>query len=178
MISLMQGSVIAKTNVLKRLGVDFQKDLDQRMQEQKAEQEAAMERQTQDQGQQMVQSVMPPPGSLGVNTAGMAMQAAQGGGEGQPAGPAAPAGPEAPMGAPAGGGMGGAAQPGTPEQMWQQANDMANQLYNAPPNVRRSELSNLKATNPQMHSFVTSILREMEQQVASDAVAQSKQPQG
>ena len=174
-LQLMQGGVISKTEVLGDYGVDFAKDLDQRMQEQKAEQEAAMKMQTQDQGQQMVQSVMPPPGSLGVNAAGMAMQAAQGGGEGQPVGPAAPAGPAAPMGGAAA--MGGAAQPGTPEQMWQQANDIANQLYNAPPNVRRSELVNLKATNPQMHSFVKSILSQMEQQVASDAVAQSKAPQ-
>ena len=177
LLSLMQGGVIAKTNVLKRLGVDFQKDLDQRMQEQKAEQEAAMDMQTQDAGQQMVQSVLPPPGSLGVNAAGMAMQAAMGGGgEGQPAGPAAPAAPAAPAGA--GAAPGGVAQPGTPEQMWQQANDIANQLYAAPPNVRRSELVNLKSTNPQMHSFVKSILEQMEQQVSSDAVAQSKTPQG
>jgi hypothetical protein len=81
------------------------------------------------------------------------------------------------MGAGAGGGLGGAAQPGTPEQMWQQANDIANQLYAAPPNVRRSQLVNLKSTNPQMHSFVKSILEQMEQQVSSDAVAQSKAPQ-
>lgn len=179
LISLMQGGVIAKTNILKRLGVDFQKDLDQRMQEQKAEQEAAMDMQTQDEGKQMVQSVMPPPGSLGVNQAQMAIQSAMGGGgEGAPAMPGAPAAPAAPMGAGAGGMPGGAAQPGTPEQMWQQANDIANQLYNAPSNVRRSELVNLKSTNPQMHSFVKSILQQMEQQVSSDAVAQSKAPQG
>ena len=81
-----------------------------------------------------------------------------------------PAGPGA---APMGGG-----QPGTPEQMWEEANQMAQQLYNAPSNVRRSQLVNLKANNPQMHSFVKSILEQMEQQVSSDAVAQSKMPQG
>lgn len=175
-LQLMQAGVISKTEVLQGLGVDFQKDLDQRMQEQKAEQEAAMEMQTQDEGQQMVQSVMPPPGSLGVNQAGMAMQAAMGGGEGQPAQPGQPAAPAMPAGPmPA---AGGATQPGTPEQMWEEANNMAQQLYNAPPNVRRSELVNLKANNPQMHSFVKSILEQMEQSVASDAVAQSKMPQG
>ena len=179
LLQLMQGGLISKTDVLKRLGVDFNKDLDQRMQEQKAENEAAMKMQTQDEGAQMVQSVMPPPGSLGVGQAQMAIQGAMGGGEGAPATPGAPAAPAAP----AGGGFGGMAamgggQPGTPEQMWQQATDLANQLYAAPPNVRRSELVNLKATNPQMHSFVKSILQQMEQQVSSDAVAQSKQPQG
>jgi hypothetical protein len=175
-LQLMQAGVISKTEVLQSLGVDFQKDLDQRMQEQKAEQEAAMDMQTQDEGAQMVQSVMPPPGSLGVGQATMAIQATQGGGEGQPAMPGAPAAPAMPAGpqmAPMGGG-----QPGTPEQMWEEANNMAQQLYNAPPNVRRSELVNLKANNPQMHSFVKSILEQMEQQVSSDAVAQSKMPQG
>ena len=175
-LQLMQAGVISKTEVLQSLGVDFQKDLDQRMQEQKAEQEAAMDMQTQDEGAQMVQSVMPPPGSLGVGQAQMAIQAMQGGGEGQPAAPGAPAAPAMPAGpgaAPMGGG-----QPGTPEQMWEEANQMAQQLYNAPPNVRRSQLVTLKANNPQMHSFVKSILEQMEQQVSSDAVAQSKMPQG
>lgn len=175
-LQLMQAGVISKTEVLQSLGVDFQKDLDQRMQEQKAEQEAAMDMQTQDEGAQMVQSVMPPPGSLGVGQAQMAIQAMQGGGEGQPAAPGAPAAPAMPAGpgaAPMGGG-----QPGTPEQMWEEANQMAQQLYNAPSNVRRSQLVTLKANNPQMHSFVKSILEQMEQQVSSDAVAQSKMPQG
>ena len=72
----------------------------------------------------------------------------------------------------------GGGQPGTPEQMWDEANQMAQQLYNAPSNVRRSQLVTLKANNPQMHSFVKSILEQMEQQVSSDAVAQSKMPQG
>lgn len=180
LLSLMQGGVIAKTNVLKRLGVDFNKDLDQRMQEQKAEQEAAMKMQTQDEGAQMVQSVMPPPGSLGVNQAQMNLQAAMGGGgEGAPAAPAGPGMPAAPMGAPAGGMPGGAPSGGgAMGQMWEEAMARAQQLYNAPPNVRRSELVNLKATNPQMHSFVKSFLEQMEQDVASDAVAQSKAPQG
>lgn len=180
LLSLMQGGVIAKTNVLKRLGVDFNKDLDQRMQEQKAEQEAAMKMQTQDEGAEMVQSVMPPPGSLGVNQAQMNLQAAMGGGgEGAPAAPASPGMPAAPMGAPAGGMPGGAPSGGgAMGQMWEEAMARAQQLYNAPPNVRRSELVNLKATNPQMHSFVKSFLEQMEQDVASDAVAQSKAPQG
>lgn len=175
-LQLMQAGVISKTEVLQSLGVDFQKDLDQRMQEQKAEQEAAMDMQTQDEGAQMVQSVMPPPGSLGVGQAQMAIQAMQGGGEGQPAAPGAPAAPAMPAG-PGAAPMGGE-QPGTPEQMWEEANQMAQQLYNAPSNVRRSQLVTLKANNPQMHSFVKSILEQMEQQVSSDAVAQSKMPQG
>jgi hypothetical protein len=48
----------------------------------------------------------------------------------------------------------------------------------APPNVRRQQLTQLKASNPTMHAFVKQILNDMSQQVASDAVAQSRQPQG
>lgn len=175
-LQLMQGGVISKTEVLQDYGIDYSKDLDQRMQEQKQEQEAAMEMQTQEAGAEMVNSVIPPAGSLGVGQAQMAIQSAMGG-AGGPAGPAAPVGPEAPAGMAPGGGA-TAAQGGTLDQQWQQAMDMAQQLYNAPPNVRRSQLVNLKATNPQLHSFVKSMLEQMEQDVASDAVAQSKQPQG
>ena len=174
-LQLMQGGVISKTEVLQDYGIDYSKDLDQRMQEQKQEQEAAMEMQTQQAGAEMVNSVIPPAGSLGVGQAQMAIQGAMGG-TGAPSGPAAPAGPEAPAGMAPGGAT--AAQGGTVDQQWQEAQQRAQQLYNAPPNVRRSELVNLKATNPQMHSFVKSILAQMEQDVASDAVAQSKTPQG
>lgn len=179
MLSLMQGGLIAKTPVFSSFGIDFQKNLDQMTQEQKAEQEAAYAMQTQEDGMQMLQGVLPPPGSLGVGQAQMAMQAAMGGGEGQPEQPGAPMAPGVPMGA---GGMpmagGAVGRPGTPDAMWEEAYQRAQQLYNAPPNVRRSELVNLKATDPQMHSFVKSMLQQMEQDVASDAVAQSKQPQG
>jgi len=140
-----------------------------------------MDMQTSEEGKQMVQGVLPPPGSLGVGQATMAIQAAQGGGgEGQPMAPGMPAGPEAPMGAAPmpPGDMGGGGRPGTADQAWAQAYEKAQELYNAPPNVRRNELVNLKANDPQMHAFVTDMLRTMEDQVASDAVAQSKQPQG
>ena len=101
-----------------------------------------------------------------------------GGGEGQPAQPGMPAQPAGPEGLPVAPMMGNSMRPGTPDQMWSKAYETAQKLYNAPPNVRRSELVNLKATDPQMHSFVKSMLQQMEQDVASDAVAQSKQPQG
>ena len=41
-----------------------------------------------------------------------------------------------------------------------------------------NELVSLKQTNPTLHAAVKQELRNMEQQVASDAVSQSKQPQG
>ena len=63
------------------------------------------------------------------------------------------------------------------EQMYQEAQNMAQQLYSAPPNIRRQQLVQLKSTNPELHAQVTQMLEDMSQQVASDAVAQSKMPQ-
>jgi len=166
--------------VLKKFGVEFEEDMKQRIKEQEMEEKAAMEQQQNQQNVEMVQSVMPPAGSVGIGQAqanidAMAQQA-QGGGAGMPAQPAAPAQPMAPMG----GGQPmpfnqGNSESASIEQQYQQAQEMAQQLYAAPPNVKRQQLVNLKHTNPSMHAYVTQILRDMEQQTASEAVAQSKQ---
>jgi hypothetical protein len=174
LLSLMQGGMIAKTNVLKRFGIDFEDDIKLRMQEQKKEQEAAMDMQVEQQGQEMVGSVMPPPGNLGIAAATANMQQPQDPAmAGQPAGAAAPAGPM-PGGAPMPFNT-GASQSASIEQMYQEAQQMAQQLYSVPQNVRTRELTNLKATNPTMHAMVKQFITDMKQQVASDAVAQSQQ---
>ena len=61
--------------------------------------------------------------------------------------------------------------------VWQQAQDEANRLYTMPPEVRRRELVNMKATNPELHANVIEIMKNMKQDVASQAVAASQQPQ-
>lgn len=181
MLNLMQGGVVAKTPVLKRFGVDFESDLKQRLREQQLEMAAAADQQSEQEGMQMAQSVIPPAAQAGMAAAQMSLQQAAGGGEGGGEG-----------GAPAGGAMppgGGGAPAGTPggdpsgnpasiEQLYQEAQGIAQEIYNAPPNVRISQLTNLKATNPPLHAQVKQILADMESQVASQAVAQSKQPQG
>lgn len=184
LLGLMQGGLIARTPVLKRLGIDFDEDTKLKIKEQQMEADAALEQQKDQQNAEMVQSTLPPAAAPGIGQAQMNIQMmqqqAQGGGEGAPAGPEQPAAPAAPAGA---GGPGtmpfntGASQSASIEQMYQEAQQMAQQLYNAPPNVRRQQLTQLKATNPSMHAQVTQILKDMSQQVASDAVAQSKQPQ-
>lgn len=179
LVGMMQSNVIAKTNVLKRLGVDFEEDAKQRVREQKRESEIAAELSTDQQNQELVGSVMPPSGSVGIGQAQMNIQmmqqAAQGGGEGMPAQPEQPA-------MPAGGGglpfNQGNSQSAGVEQLYQEAQQMAQQLYTAPQNVRTQQLTQLKAQNPEMHAMVKQMLTDMKQQVASDAVAQSQQPQG
>ena len=184
LLSLMQGGMIARGPVLKKLGVDFEDDTKLKIKEQQMEADAAMEQQKDQQGVEMVDSVVPPAASVGIGQAQMNIQMmqqqAQGGGEGMPAGPEQPAMPAAPAGAGGPAGMPfntGASQSASIEQMFQEAQQMAQQLYNAPPNIRRQQLVQLKATNPSMHAQVTQILEDMSQQVASEAVAQSKQPQ-
>ena len=174
LFQLMQAGVISKTDILKRLGVDFEEDCKTRIMEQRKEQELMMQEDKDMQGRDMIAGVIPPAGMAGVNQAQMAMQAAMPQDPNQPAQPAAPMGP-APM--PAGGGGDGEGGGGPMDSVWQQAADLAQQLYTMPPDVRRRELVNLKANDEQMHAFVIQNLRNMEQQVASDAVAQSKQPQ-
>jgi len=185
LVGLMQGGVIAKTKVLKSYGVDFEDDARMRMQEARLENDIAMEQQQEQEGMEMVQSVLPPAASLGVGQAqaniDMAMQQAQGGmPPEQGAAPMAPSAGGAPMpGAmPAMPFSQGNSQSATIEQLYQQAQDMAQQLYNAPPNIRRQQLVQLKATNPSLHAQVKEMMSNMSQQVASDAVAQSRQPQG
>jgi hypothetical protein len=185
-LNLMQGGLIAKGPVLKSLGIDYEDDIKMQIKEQQMQADAAKEQQTNQENEEMTQSVLPPAAAPGIGQAQMNIemmqQQAQGG---APAGGAAPAGPM-PPGPPAGPGgpMGpmpfntGQSGSASIEQMYQEAQQMAQQLYNAPPNIRRQQLVQLKSTNPTMHAQVTQMLQDMSQQVASEAVAQSKQPQG
>lgn len=185
-LTLMQGQLIAKTPVLKRYGVDFDEDLKQRMQEQQAEQDAGINLQQTQENAEMVGSVVPPGAAPGIGQAQANIDAMQQQAQGQPAQPGMPAQPAMPA-PPAG--AAGAPQMAMPfnegnspsaagEQLFEQANQIAQQLYNAPEAVRRSELAKLKSTNWQLHAQVTQMLKDMRQQVASEAVMQSQQPQG
>ena len=125
-------------------------------------------------------SVMPPSGSVGIGQAQMNIQMMQqaaqgGGGEGMPAQPEQPA-------MPAGGGglpfNQGNSQSAAVEDLFMKAQDEANRIYALPPVERRRALIQLKSTDEALHNQVIAFLRDMEQQIASDAVAQSKQPQG
>lgn len=186
LLGLMQGGMIARTPVLKRLGVDFEDDVKLKIKEQQMEMDAAEEQQADAQGAEMLGSVLPPAGSVGVGQAQaniemMQQQAAGGGGEGMPAQPGMPMGPGAPMG-PASGMQPmpfntGSSEAASIEQMYQEAQQMAQQLYAAPPHIRRQQLVQLKTTNQALHAMVKQMMTDMSQQTASEAVAASRQPQ-
>ena len=125
----------------------------------------------------MVQSVLPPPGSIGIGQAQanieQMQQAAQGG---MPAQPGAPAGPAQP-GMPALPFNQGQSASAGVEQLNQQAQEIAQNLYTADPLTRRRELTNLKQTNPELHALVKQLIENQKQDVSSQAVQQSQQPQ-
>jgi len=173
---LMQGGVISKTEVLAALGIDWEEDLKTRINEMKKEQEMMAKEDKDQQDRQMISGVLPPAGFNGVNQAQSVMDAMmappqdpnapmQPGAPMAPAAPAAPANPDSEGGGPP---MG---------SVWQQAMDEANRLYTLPPDVRRRELVNMKTQNQELHAAVIEIMKDMKQDVASQAVAASQQPQ-
>jgi hypothetical protein len=178
---LMTGGVISKTNTLKRIGIDYEEDTKQRIKEQKREMELGNEMQEEQENSEMVKSVIPPAAAPGIGQATANIQAMEAAAQGQAPGmPAAPAGAMPPA-APAGGGLPfnqGASEAASIDQMFQQAQQIAGELYTLPEAQRRSQLVQLKNTNPPLHAAVKQMLTDMKQDVASQAVQQSQQPQG
>ena len=175
--SLMQGGVISKTETLRSIGIEFEDDLKTRIGEMKKENELMQKEQKDEQDREMVGSVIPPTAINGVNQAQAVIDAQMAPPQDpnapmQPGAPMAPAAPAAPAGNPDS--EGGGAPLGS---VWQQAQDEANRLYTMPPEVRRRELVNMKNTNPELHANVVEIMKDMKTEVASQAVAQSQQPQ-
>lgn len=66
------------------------------------------------------------------------------------------------------------------QQLFQEAQAKAQQIADVGrmqgAGARRSMLIKLKAQNPQLHAQVKAILEQMDQDIASQAVAQSKMP--
>lgn len=78
------------------------------------------------------------------------------------------------------GGMPGMQMPGegmgpvTPQELLQQAEQMAHELMAMPETHRKSQLINLKRTNPVLHAQVKQFLENMTQQAATEGVAQMR----
>ena len=182
LLQWMSAGLISKSKVLKRFGVDFDEDLKERIREQEQENELLLAQQNNQQNAEMVSSVLPPAGSIGLGQAQGNIQAMQAAAEGQPMGPEGPVAPMAPAGPPMGGGAlpfnEGASQSASIEDLFAQSQQIAEQLYTAPHAVRVQELDKLKKTNPVLHAAVKQALADRKQQVASEAVMQSQQAQG
>jgi hypothetical protein len=82
-----------------------------------------------------------------------------------------------PPGAPPSGGVPPSGGEADIEALWAQAEQLAEQIRTAPSDQRKSQLINLKKTNPAMHAFVKQIIETTEQQAAQQGVAASRNPQ-
>jgi hypothetical protein len=178
LLQLMQAGLISKTFVLKKFGIDFSEDLKQRMSEQQEENDAYTDQQKALEGAEMLGAMMPPQNALGMTQAQMNIQGPQP--PGAPMGPAQPGAPMSPLppAAPSLPYGQGASESASLGQLEAQAQEIAQQLYTVDHATRRRELENLNATNKTLHDRVVGLLKEMKQQVASEAVAQSQRPQG
>lgn len=178
------GMVSADT-VLGTIGLDFKEEKNKMLQEQSYESEQAMKQQNDQAMVEMTQSVLPPPGSQGVGAAQYNMQMVQqanmppqpadpsmAGGGMPPEAAAAPGAPAMPA---------GSGQPASIQALFQQAQQMAQDIFNIGvtqgQSARRSALIDLKQQNQALHAQVKAILQKIDQQTASQAVAQSKMPQ-
>lgn len=189
----MAGSgMISNQTVLSTIGLQYKEEQKKKMQEEQYMAEESSKMQANMQQMEMSSSVMPPAGSQGIGAAqynmemvqqqNMPQDPAMAGGAGAPM---PPAGPGVPAGAP-GAGMGvlpaGASNSKTVvlQQLFQQAQAKAQQIFQLGrtqgAGARRSALVQLKSQNPQLHAQVKAVLQNMDQQTASQAVAQSKMP--
>ena len=177
-VQLAMGGAISMDTGLQALGIDYSVEMTKLQDEQNMQNEMAMENQIkQSKAEELMAGMFTPqPGATALMQAEQQKQTAMGGGmpgaEGGAMMPPAAAGAGAPP-------MGGGGQPGQAagiEGLWAQAEQMAEQIRVAPD--RKSQLINLKKTNPSLHAFVTQIIGTSEQQAASQGVMASReQPQ-
>lgn len=183
-LQMLGGGIVSRDTALKSIGLDWKDEAHKTLQESKYDREIQTKDQAEAQGGEMLSSVLPPAGSVGVGAAQAnidAMQQAQ-----QPAGPQG-----APMPPMAGGAPGGA-MPGMPfsqgnsqsatlDALYNQAQQKAQQIMQIGQmqgiGARMSALRQLKAQDPTLHAQVKQIIKDMQSQVGRDAINQSRMPQ-
>lgn len=186
-MQLASAGVISQDTFLKSVGLDFKDQMHKKSQENQYQMQLSIEQQSAQQGMQMVQSVVPPAGSVGVGAAQynlqmvqqQNMQEAQGGAPMPPQGAMPPGAPMPPGGAPQGMPFNTSnSQSASLDALYQQAQAKAQQIMQIGAQqgqgARMSALRQLKATDPVLHAQVKAILQNQEQQIASQAVAQAK----
>jgi hypothetical protein len=176
-LQLMQGQQISKTTGLKSVGVDYQEEVKQMLEEEKiyAEEQQRMQEEM-EQAQQMQDLAQSAEMMAGAGNAGA-------GATGMPQGGGAPA-PAGPGGAPPMPGQQPSAVdqfimqrqnspnvPRTPEELQMQAQLIANQLLSMPESVKDSELIKLKRGDATMHALVTSMIDDIRQQARTQGGA-------
>ena len=165
---LAMGGEISKETGLAPLGIDYASEITKKMDEADRQLELDQHMQeTQGRADELRSAMFTPtPGVMQLQQMDQ-QTAAAAGGAGVPPMQSAPGGP--------GGAQGG--QPADIDQLWAEAEQMAQQIMTAPPEQRRSQLINLSKTNPPLHAFVKRIIDQQEHQAAQQGIAAARQGQ-
>ena len=182
-LQLMQGQMVSKTTGLKSVGLDYEEEIKQQLEEERiyAEAQARMQKEM-EQAQSMqdlaVQAeMMQGAGNPGASATGMPPGA-------DPAAAGAPPGAAPGMAPGAAPGMGGSPVdqfmmqrqnspnvPRSPEDMQSQAQLLAQQILSLPEAQKDSELIKLKRSDPTTHALVSSIIDDIRQQAKTQGGA-------
>lgn len=167
LIQMQAANQVSKQTAFSFLGIDPKEEARKIMDEQKD----AMELQREFEEDQMKSDELR---QMSEQAAQSQMAVGSGGGMMPAAGGAVPpAQPVAGMGVPMAGqpGMGGQ----TPEELMNEAQAMAQQLLGMPETNRKSQMIQLKRSNPMLHAQVKQIMADISQQAATQGVAQMRQ---
>lgn len=168
-LQLAAGQQISRQTAWSPFGINFREEIRRMLQEEEyAQEEMAKFQEQQTQKQQLQQTIVQ--GSAGAMPPGAPAGAApqQPGQVAGPAGQTAPPAGAAPAGSPMGvpapalpaGGMGGNV---TPDDLMQQAEQIAYQMKSMPYEMRRSEMLKIKRSNETLHALVVSKMRQLDQ---------------
>lgn len=147
-LQLMAGKQISQTTGLNTIGLDFKQEQEQLLEEEKFVAERQQELSEEMEGQEAAQQFAADP---------MGQMAAQDPNAMPPQGGGMP---------PAGGG--GGAQAATPDELMQQAQQIAEQLMQMPESQRQSEMIALKREDRTLHSLVKGLMDDLRQQAQTE----------
>lgn len=173
-VKLGMGNAISFDTAFRPLGIDYGAEVTKMMDEQTMQAEMAQKSQEKMQAAEELRAGMsgPPTGSTQLMQHQEAQMAQMQGGAPQQGGAPGMAPPPG-GGAPPQDGSGGADLEG----VWAEAEQAAEQIRVLPSDQRKSQLINLKKTNPPLHAFVKQIIETTEQQAGQQGVAASRAPQ-
>jgi archaellum component FlaC len=166
---LMSANQISPQTALEPFGIDVKREVEKTFKHQEfvaKKQQEADEKAQQEQEMASVTQLAGAPTATSLAQQGAATAAQQASGMGG-----------APAGGQGGGGGGGGQQPTTIKGMSDQAEQIAGQLATMPDYDRKQQLKSLRENNQDLHSLVTSALKKVRTQAASQGQQQMLAPQ-
>ena len=185
-LNLASSNIVSKYTALKAFNINYEYEQDRMSEERREEAERQMEEQSEAVKMQTLSETMtqatqaPPMGQIPPNAGqpNMGLPPPPPGGApggapqgGMPPGPGGMPGPSitaGPMGS----------NPPTLDQMLNQAQQIAQQLFSADPVTRRGQLVNMKRQNPSLHALIKQEMDNMAQSAGSQGVQMARQQGG